>query len=675
MQNNNIKKKNELFHSIMSNPKLSRTFKEAMSSPIGSTKREQAKSILSIMKKVGGVNTQDGKGGVQSTLASTPYTAPDFSNLMVFPALPNFKTTSSSATPAPSTTTPDWQKDLASVSSSWKPSTVETPAKSYASLGQISTPYTPKPLSSFGVNTPTKIDTTSMSDTTPQTNIKAPVVATDTKTGLDINNLPESVKNALNSGGTKTDTSNAPAVSGVSGESSSSSSTPVDTTYTPPTGGNADVAKAVAAGEGATAFAMDYADAKFGGGLDQYITNLDAKLKKDFNLEPLEQSLSDLKSEGTNLVPTLQNYIRGKDQYLKFIDSMIEQTENQATTKDLSDPADLNAYNRQLNYLYTLKGRQNTRYGNFLNSAVADYNADVTRAQSNYDNIYKDYSDALTRQGTMAQNEYNNLLTRMSSAYTELENAPTKAYNLALLKQQLYGNSSSVLGVSDGQITSNADYLKDIDTYSKQWLQPESATATDGGSLDMTRVGTEGLAGLYAQVAIEQGDMRALTETIRRGLVNTLKNSGNDPKVVKQVKGLIDDLTNSGYTESETWGTTLQNQLFGSISNSLSGFVLGKISTVKNAVNDLVNPHGGFLGIGKSASALTDTSTKEKWMKQYSALGTDFLNDLYNSINLTAKSYASLGQPANAIYSQLFKGTDQENADAIASTISNAPTS
>ena len=68
------KRKAEFMKSIMSNKKLSGSFRDAMSSPIGSTKRDQARSTFSIMKKIGGLN--DGRGGPfpmpQAPVSPTP---------------------------------------------------------------------------------------------------------------------------------------------------------------------------------------------------------------------------------------------------------------------------------------------------------------------------------------------------------------------------------------------------------------------------------------------------------------------------------------------------------------------------------------------------------------------------------------------------------------------------
>lgn len=62
----NQKKRIDLINSIMRNPNLSRTIHEAAAAPIGSTKRDKAKSIISIINKInpsgGSLNGQGGPG-------------------------------------------------------------------------------------------------------------------------------------------------------------------------------------------------------------------------------------------------------------------------------------------------------------------------------------------------------------------------------------------------------------------------------------------------------------------------------------------------------------------------------------------------------------------------------------------------------------------------------------
>ena len=79
---NDRKSKAHTIGSIMRHPKLSRTFADAISAPIGSTKRKQAQSMISVMNKVntrnmpmqGGMN---GTGGPGVTVLPNASTTPD----------------------------------------------------------------------------------------------------------------------------------------------------------------------------------------------------------------------------------------------------------------------------------------------------------------------------------------------------------------------------------------------------------------------------------------------------------------------------------------------------------------------------------------------------------------------------------------------------------------------
>jgi len=424
-----------------------------------------------------------------------------------------------------------------------------------------------------------------------------------------------------------------------------------------------DAQSAVNAGTGPGLFAKNAADAKFGGGLDQYMTNLDEKLKKDFNLEPLEQELSNLKAQGTNLVPTLQTYMKGRDQYISFVDDMIDKTEGQLLTLDMSDPVVANSYKNQLQYLYTLKGRQNTRYSNFLNAAVADYNADLTKTQNNYNNVYSRYQAAMTQQGTMAQNEYNNLYTTMADLYTNLEQAPTKRANAQLLQEQLYAAQAENLknGVTQAQNT-NPKFLEDKAKYLKDITVDAGATDPQTGTLDMNKIGPNGLIDLYTQINFQGGDQRAMTEAIRIALAKTLEVSGNDPKKVTGIKKMIDALRDSGYAESETWADSLSTAISLPAQTALSKFIVSNIDDIKKATSDLVK--GSFWG---RKPGIEDKAT---WMKDYANLGTDFLESLYNAISINVGQGTLYEKDPSSMIDQIFNGkTDQEKADNLASII------
>jgi len=441
------------------------------------------------------------------------------------------------------------------------------------------------------------------------------------------------------------------------------SDNPASSTYG--SGSNLDVASALASGVGATAYGMDVANAKYGGNLDQYMLDLNENLKKEYNLPALEQQLSDLKAQKGNFVPTLQTYMAGKDQYLKFIDDMIEKHEESLLTQNMGDPNVAARYNNYLNYLYTLKGRQNTRYGNFLQAAVSDYNADVDKLQTNYNNVYQQYQTAMTQKGTLAQNDYNNLMTRASALYTELQNAPIVEANLSAALVQTYDNALKLAqnGVDGG--STNPKFLADKAAYLKDITIDNGVSDPITGTLDMSKIGPDGLINLYSQIAIQGGDQRAMTEAIRIALVNTLQKSGNDPKKITEVKKLIDDLKNSGYQESETWANALSNSISPSTESSLSGFIETNINDVESAASDLVSGGSGLLWTGLMARK-AGVQDKAGWMERHSSLGTEFLNALYDTITINIQPGSAYEKDPSSYLKQIFVGTDKEKADKLA---------
>lgn len=625
MNNELTKKKNNLLKAIMSNPKLAKTFKEALSAPIGSTKRAQAKSVISIMRKIGGV-TNDGQGGPlnipqNNTPVSAVPTAPNYGNMVIFPAAPKFKVKKPVIASTPTPKTNDGQGGEYNFDFTNPPATnifgtsnqektyEAPPAQPFVNPFKGAGDYL---VNAYKDNYGTFVDTvTGISALTPF----QPKPGIQFKGALSpYGTMPQSTPTIMGDYGTPAkDSANfaggvlAPTI-GVTVTPGSTGSTGSKTGFTsvdeynkkwveenpwanmPPdkdtdsstkTGilNNYGVNDAIKSGIGSTAYAMDFANQRFGGSIDQYITNLDAKLKKDFNLAPLETELTNLKSQGANLVPTLQNFMKGKDQYLSFIDKMIEQTEGSRSTTDMGNPAEANFYNNYLNYLYTLKGRQNQRYGNFLNSAIADYNADLTRVQSNYETTYKNYENAITRQGTIAQNEYNNLMTRMASLYTEVENAPMKAQNLIAITQQ-NENNALILAQSAAEQAGKTDpnYYKNLPIIQKNLLDKDD-------KLDLTKIGSEGLRGLIDEVKYGGVNPEVVTTVLSTGMAKLMDPSTATVNDFNTVHKLIKDLSlQPGYGR---YARTLSDNLAKSSYNTVSQYVLSNAGTIKKAINEL----------------------------------------------------------------------------------------
>jgi len=703
MDKDNNKRKIDLMKSILTNKELSKTFKEAMSSPIGSTKRQQVKSIVSIMNKVGGVKS-DGQGGPVMPPAPQKSNTPDYSNLMIFPAV-RLKAKAPVQQSTPQSQAQDGQGgafDYSGKPSPYASMNFSTSNLSGNSSNNVSS-YSPDngtDYSKLTVSSSPKVKPSvyaGMTFPTTYTDVKdkygnylytkedkslsgldnPPASSTKTSTAGPSNtfNQNATVENGALSPSGSTVTSPSTATSGTATTSTGSSnisqygnlSSKVYTPAPPIVSSPADKIKlsaqsAVDQGTGPGLFAKTTADEKFGGGIDQYIADLDEKLKKDFNLTGLENELTTLKNQKKNFIPTLTQYVQGKDEYLGFINEMIDQTEAQLLKEDMGNPAVANSYNNYLSYLYTLKGRQNQRYGNFLDSAITEYNTDVENTQSHYDNVYKRYSEAITRQGTIAQNEYNNLYNTMADLYTNLEEAPNKLLTTQLMQQQLAAarTANAKSGLQTG--TLDEDYYKNLATYSKDITDSE-------GGLDFTKIPNNGLTGFFEQNYISGGSEAAMTEAIRRAIAKTLELNQGDQTVIDKVKKLNDDFSKNTGTGASNISSVFNTTYSQGASKNYESIIEPKISDVQTAVHDLVTSGSGFLwtGIGARQPGLKD---KNGWINDWKGkLGETFLEDLYTTIanNVSPDEVTKYSEDPNSLLSQIFQGaTDKDKAKSLA---------
>lgn len=425
-----------------------------------------------------------------------------------------------------------------------------------------------------------------------------------------------------------------------------------------------DIQKYVDAGTGSYTAGQALAQSQYGG---RNLTEVIMDNKKAFEeaLTPLELELSKLKGLGANFVPTITQYMQGRDEYSKALDGMINEAQKQLATMNMGDTTSVNAAKSNLVYLTTLKGRQNSRYTNYLTMATKEYENDVTNLQNRYDSFYKTASDALTQQNTLDQTTYNNLMTQGASVYEELASAPDKAINSRILQLELIaaGGATAVDGISSAVITDDK-YLDKVKTVLESITYNKGVADATTGSLDWTKLPVDGLIGIYLQ----NGGLKnnaAITEGIRQALATTLEGN-NNPAVAYKVKALIDNLVTSPDEGMQAAGNELARQLIPNAETSWSSSIASKISDVKSAMEDLVLPYGGVMGWGAKKSGLEN---KSQWMSKHSTLGTELLEALYNTAQKGIAGNTTWSNDPKQFIAELFSGTDAENAKSVARAI------
>lgn len=782
MQHKQItKSKNDLLKSIMTSPKLSKTFSEAVSAPIGSTKRAQAKSVLSIMRKLGGLRA-DGQGGMESGITqmpmqSAPVTPPakNYANMVIFPAAPAFKKRAAEvptpATPAP---TPSFQNNFQRTDGQGGPETGLTDGSNYSwdqasTTPATTTPATSTPAKTYSWNQPAPASTesklgpgvlpnaygaysdwmiNSVKPTAAYPALAAPLAAAGVAqtigqnslaalewggyglASLGVSGLPKpttpfiapqntwgfqkigaglrnvlgienpynappaavdapsdvakieaakgqakwedgsNVYNAIigpkpgSTNVTEKKTVNADGSTTITKADGSSVVVKTDgtTTVIPPAAPASTMPGAWNYPGGVTGFALDAVDKRYPDGLAAYVAGITKKATD--TLGPLETELSNLKARKENLVPTLTNYVKGKDQYLRFIDDMIRKQEENFKNIDTTNPSQYDTYKQSIEYLYLLKGRQENRYSNFLKSATADYEAEVARAQANYDSVSNRLQTAITQEAAIAQEDYNNLYNRALALATEAKGAEAAAYTTGILKAQYTTATKGILDSVPGAQTNNA-YLAEAAGWEKLLSVNKGVGDPTTGTIDFTKIPANGLSGLYYQNQYATGDPAAITEAIRRVFATTLANPETSAADKAKINSMVQDLINT--PETAIFGKKLQAELSPSSGGS-ANITPALLPKVKNAVNDLVKGYGGMwvTGWGGNSPGVQDP---EAWLAKYTPiLGAEMASKLLKAITKAMASETYANKP-DVLIQEIFADGTGETLSAILSTI------
>ena len=694
------KKKNDFLKSVMGNKKLAKTFGDAMSSPIGSTKRDQAKSVLSIMKKLSGAQ-RDGMGGPYSFMVNEPVGASqtsqpnDNSNLMIFSVAPKLKTKTSQEQTSPPTPSKNIiPYNNAAFSSDLYGRTYVPPTSQEGPLYKLGQGVL-KGMGNFGEETikgGKAVSSDIYTSINPWSSLAEPLpfgpdnppygaypqstpmfkgkyVEPDplpfvSKTISGLPSYPGQTK-----GDISTDTDTSTQLDGTTGGGTTGGGT------TEQYDSFSDLFKSnlrtgqdyVDRHTGPATFALDMTNKQMGGSIEDLVADIDKEILEKYNLEPDERILSELKARKDNLLPSMQEYIRKRDKYIKFVDKAIDETEANLLKTDMSDPVAAASYNNYLNYLYTLKSRQSQRYGTFINSAISEYNSELTRRQSNYDNKYKRMTDELDRTTTIQTGAYEMYHKTFADMYTALANAPMQAENLTTIRLQNLINSQKVIAEGLKQAShSDPDFFKNVGIFSKHISDDEKS----GINLDTIPPG--GLITLYQQAEnLGEGEniQGATTESIRREMQKALKTPSTDSMIKKALSyaNLINEMGESSYPNSAVFSGGLSSAMRPQVNELLSDYVLENFDKVIEAAEDLVSEHGGFLGGWKKGPGVGDI---EQWKEDNDELDSTFLNSLANTVQKNIQPGTSFENDPSLYIDRIFQGrTNKEKSESLSKEI------
>lgn len=655
-------------NSIMNNPKIASVIHDAYSAPIGSTKRAKAKSILSIIKKTSPVNDRqggyDGQGGInlnQTTkmdlsnpnllFGSTPST-PQIQGLTLDPVQtnrsaltdPNFNSKGSRviifpSAPAVKVNTKTLDSNIDSAMKSLYGPTYIPPTTTQVSGLKLTNPIkTTQDTSFLAGGSKSKVDP--MADFYAGVNQKVEANKQTTKTTVEKSDGTKSTTltekpvelGTVNKTNTQSGTpqNNKGTVSNVNtGSIQSGSSTQTQPTYASLSDAYKAAPSFIKNNLGPEYYAQEMLKIMPEGQIDL----LENKLKEELMLTELLNKKTKLEEQSPTIKNNLVDYVKARDEYIKDINNMIDQVDSRMTNTDISNPSTAAMYKNYRDYLYTLKGRQNQRYADYVNKSIEEYNTDLTNTQNKYSNAVKMYEEAKKD----IENKYNDTKKVLLDMYKTIEEAPGK--QLTRLNQQM---------------TYNKLLLENADAASgrKNWLPEVSAYKDLILDSNGDVLGDINLAGKLQQLS---GDQKynpvGVISTFTSGAKNKLSKevSSSDPNVLRNAVGYATQIDQAySLLNPETQKqlgpqiADMKQSLIGDIGGTINadgtgtgitGYILQNYKGVNNAVKQLSGKATGFLGFGSKPVP----SSRAQFIKDNPSVNADVLGAIYDSDQLTKK--------------------------------------
>ena len=379
----------------------------------------------------------------------------------------------------------------------------------------------------------------------------------------------------------------------------------------------------------------------FGAGLQGQVDTLRDRLQEEYQLNEIADERNGLIKSGTTLTIDLTDYMKGRDSYIKSVDSMIDGVKDSMKT-GLSDPATQAANKSYLSYLSVLKGRQNSRYIDLLNTSITHHDAVMADITNRYNTKYAEYKDELATGSELTKLRYDQMFTDLSNMFTLVQNGPALANETALQKAQIATENAKTISqeLENAGITgtTNVDLLDEIGDYKYNILDNTAATKNQF----LPNVSLYNEAVLAIQSGRDPGGILKVFETgisntdpiSARTMVNKFVQEGGEDlfasygytgeySVTAQLEKLLKEKTSTGYK------TTIESQKE-EIINALKSLTRkdpGKI-TVEEFISDNSNVDPALLRsiwnfYDQNVGSYSGKETKEGRRSMFTILNSD----------------------------------------------------
>jgi len=398
--------------------------------------------------------------------------------------------------------------------------------------------------------------------------------------------------------------------------------------------------------------------------LEQLTAENQKSLWDKYNIGGLQKEETRLREEGAVLPKNVTAYITARDQYLTQTDKEIDRfIDDSMAHTDMSNPANATKANAQLNYLYTLRGRQNQSYIGYLNDAVEQHQAGLDHVSNLYNTALTTYETDLKNANSITAGQYNLYASALADMYTAVDGAPLKSLQMETYKQQML----------DAHTTAIADAVKKTSQggYLEQYAKLKGHIITNEGmaipGLDLVKQ-IQDLGVLDSSISPEN-IIQAYTEGVNR-YMNTPADgkditSDGQKKLAEEAIKQFAQLTIAGADNPNTviLGQTSANDIAQRLATHMGNSIVGKGTApqMMEAVKTLA-PSGWF---SSKTSPTVDDFVKTVTSKTKDPLDESLARAIYAVFSRYVEDGGSPASAVNAFLYPTSSTSDRTNPQAL----------
>lgn len=375
------------------------------------------------------------------------------------------------------------------------------------------------------------------------------------------------------------------------------------------------------------------------------LKDLESRLKTEYNLEEQGNKLRQMQTTGVTLESDLKSYIKTKDENIKEIDNLIRKTQDATKTMDMADPDVYNRVKGYMDYLTVLKGRQQKRYDDYLNDSINMYNNQIKVTTEQFNNDKATFLDDYRIQSSSItgdfDNKYNAMTSMLNNMYTNAANMKANSTDMWSAQAQQLANAESIISnVFDSQEvlqeTNIYRFSKVYDDFFTPYLKQTKIEGDVKKTVDMISGDIADMMNKAPYVKATEGESLSSADIpfyIKESIQQNI-----DPAIEKGMLGgffsnyqqMIDSYANKAAIPSTGGGMTYDQNIItnaynlaNSLISSVSNYYQNKLSEnpeqlnkFTSAINDLTGYKTGFMG-AMDKSKVQDSKEKAKWINKY----------------------------------------------------------